>query len=536
MIRKSWFGNGASVAALWLLGGCAGLPVDVTDSATSAVQRIAAETERTDNLEAQFRDFRDSDGFADFERYAERERWDGEFAEARAKVASADGIYKNEVQPLLDEDSPDDADKARLALQKIPPLLDGARESAQTWSVRRDFLAKVAADPGGTLAICEGALQAIEESAQDRKARVAEAKRNHAGRAEDIDRLANPLEELADSAVTARAAAAAERRKFQSGAGDLAILGDSCERARMASETLGKAVPELLARLAELDRSYSRVLMDMKTEYALLIRRQSWDDYYDYPALHDADYRLPKVDGPTFEHFANVPGSLATLSRSGFFGDRLRLLAGVDRARWEALNINPVQQWPRGDTAAEFWLEQADARYFHKYFLEESGETRETDWVEVEEAFFLANVENLGMDVESKPYGAFDSEKLTQPAPPGMGYVGNPRYGRWTSDGSGGMVWSWLGPYLFYRTMFGGPVLYGRGEWETWHGGYRGSRPYYGGTAAAPRWGSRSQTVQTSPRMRGSTFARTGGLRSAPSSVRGAGPRSRGGSFGASGK
>ena len=210
------------------------------------------------------------------------------------------------------------------------------------------------------------------------------------------------------------------------------------------------------------------------------------------------------------------------------------------------LGIDPVQAWPRGDNAAEYWVEKAEAHYFHKYLVQENGQTTETGWTEVTEELFFKNVDNLGMDVESKPYGSFESEKLTHAAPPGMAYVGNPHYGRWVSDGSGGSVWNWIGPYLFFRTMFGSPVSYNRSDWSNWSRDYRGSRPYYGGSTSAPRWGSKSQTVRTSPRMQGTTLARSGGLRQASTSVRGAGPSSRGvrgsspssrgGSFGTSGK
>ena len=518
------------------LAGCYGLPRDVVELAESRAASIQAETERTDNLEKQYKNFTESAEFETVKRYAEREGWSADIAGARAKLRSADTVYRDEVLAIVERDAPEDASKLRTALQKIPALLAGARNSAQKWKVRSDFLAKVASQPGEVIEECEATLAAFKEAYPALDSRANAAKRSHTVRAEDIDRLTGPLRSLFESSSKAAASAVAEYGKIRSGGdADLAVLGDSCEEVRTHWDEFRKSDPGVQARLAELDRSYSRTLMDMKVEYGLVIRRQSWDDRYDYPALHNIDFPIGNVDAATFEHLVEARGSLARISY-GWLGTGLRMSYGVDRDRWASLGIDPLQHWPRGDNAAEFWVEKADARYFHKYLVQENGKTTETDWTEVSEELFLSNVDNLGMDVESKPFGSFESEKLTHASPPGMAYVGNPHYGRWGSDGSGGSVWNWFGPYLFYRTLFGSPMTYSRSNWNTWSRDYRGSRPYYGGSTSAPRWGSRSQTVRTSPKMRGSTFARGGGLRQASSSVRGAGPSSRGGSFGASGK
>ena len=524
-----------AISALALVG-CAGLPESIVRLAETTATSIEAESARTDNLEKQFGDFQKSAEFAAVKKYAESEQWSNYFAAARAKVKSAESIYKIEVMPLIQRDSPYDAESARSALAKIPPLLAGARESAQEWISRRDFLADIADRPDQVMNDCRANLSALRKASSGLEARVREATGNHAARAEDIARMIGPLRGIVEASSEAETAAAAEFKKIGPG-GDpnLAVLGDSCESVRSNWEEFRKGDPDVRAKLAELDRSYSRTLMDMKIEYALVIRRQSWDDSLDYPQLHNVDFAIRNMDAATFDHFANASGSVAKLSR-GFLGTNFRLSYGIDRSRWDALGLDPTQRWSAGDTAAEFWVERNESRYFHKYLVQENGKATETDWTEVTADLYFKNIDNLGMDVEAKPYGFFESEKLTHATPPGMAYVGNPRYGRWTSDGSGGSIWTWVGPYLLYRSLFGSPVTYGRNDWNTWSRDYRGSRPYYGGSTSAPRWGSRSQTAKTSPKMRGSTFARTGGFRQPSASVRGAGPRSRGSSFGASGK
>ena len=519
-----------------LLAHCAGLPKALVDEAARTGQLVEDEARRTDTQQEQFASFRESDAYAAVRIYAEREAWGSFFEAARSKIQSAESIFKIEVLPALENDAPEDADAVRAALAKVSQLLVGARASARQWSDRRDFLLDVADRAEELMSECEASLGAMREAYPQLTAAANRAKRGHAARTEDIDRLVADLAGVREPSDEAMAAAAAEFRKRQAGTEfDLAVFGDSCSDIGENSATLLKGVPEVEARLAELDRSYSRTLIDMKVEHDLVVRRESWNERVDYPTPHMLDFRVTNVDAAAFEHLVGIQGSLAKLSGS-LFGTRFSMLSGTDEASWNALGIDPIRQWPQSDTDAEYWVQDAESRYYHRYLVQEDGETRETDWTQVTEDFFFANIDNLGMDVESKPYGSFNSEKLTHAAPPGMAYVGNPHYGRWGSDGGGGLIWIWAGRYLFYSTLFGSPMRYGRSDWNTWSGGYRGSRPYYGGSAEAPKWGTKSQSVRTSPRMQGSTFARSGGFRRPPTSVRGAGPSARSTSFGASGK
>ncbi len=534
LIREARLLSAALV--LVVLSGCAGLPETLVREAARTQAGIEEETRRVENSQRQYGAFPQSAEYGEIGEYAERENWADTFAVARAKVDAASSIFDAEVAPAIEKDDPQAASAVQAALQKVAPLLTSARQSAQHWLERRDFLVDVLKTADTRMRECESALGRLKDEAPGLTARSQRAKRDHEARGADIDELVTPLTGLLAASEEAFERAKAEFGDRAAGrAFDLAAFGDSCELVTANSQEFVTRVPDLVARLAELDRSYSRTLIDMKIEYGLLIRRESWDDGRDYPTSHLLDFRVTNVNQEAFEHLASVEGSLAGFSHS-IFGSRFSLRSGAQEGHWNSLGIDPLQQWPRGDNKAEYWVQGDESRYFHKYLVQENGETGESDWIEVTESLFFANIDNLGMDVEAKAYGSFASEKLTHAAPPGMAYVGNPRYGRWASDGAGGSVWTWMGPYLFYSSLFGQPIRYGRSEWDTWSGGYRGSRPYYGGSTEAPRWGTRGQSTRTSPKMQGSTFARTGGFRRPASTVRGAGPMSRGGSFGASGK
>ncbi|MDE0102475.1 MAG: hypothetical protein OXN89_08845 [Bryobacterales bacterium] len=524
-----------AVVALSLIA-CQRLPSDLVALADQVPARIEAETARTSGSERAFDEYKETEDFAVVQRYAESEGWTDRFSEARAKIRAADAVLRQEIQPLLERDQTSEAEQLRAALSKINPLLAAARDAAGHWTARRDFLQQVASDPAAAADQCTTALAEMHRTEPDLQARASRAKSDHAARAAEIDELVGPLSALLAAAEEAASSASAEFAKIRGGDdGDLALLGDSCRLAAASRDKFVAGAAELGAKLGELDRSYSRTLIDMRADYSLVLRRQTWNERFDYPALHNLEFRVDPVSSEVFEGVASVGGSLAYLSR-GWRGLRIGLASGLDRQHWDALSIDPFVRWPDGDTNGEIWVESGDVKYFHKYLIQEDGQTTESDWTAVNEEFFLANLDNLGMDVESKAYGSFESERLAHAAPPGMAFVGNPHYGRWVSDGSGGTFWSWAGPYLFYSSLFGSPMRYGRSDWDTWSRDYRGDRPFYGGSSAAPRWGSRSRSVQTSPKMQGSTFARGGGFRRPPASVRSVASRSRGGMFGASGK
>ena len=536
MACRSGFRWSAGIVAL-VLAGCMGLPRDLVERAGLADSRIAEESRRVESLGDQYEEFRGSSEFAALEDYAEREEWSQHIEAARAKVRSAEDIYESSVLPLVERDEPGTAGELAEALGKINPLLAGAHESARRWADRRDFLDEVAQRADEMVAECGSSVGAMNELRPQLAEKIRQVRRDHAGRGDEIDDLAGPLSELAASAGGLLGEAQAELRKRGSGDEfDLAVLGDSCRNAGAISADYLKRAPEVSAKLAELDRSYSLTLMDMKVEYELTVRRESWDDSRDYPQTAFLDYRVRNVSVATFEHLTAIRGSLVRSYRSRLINREPIMLSGTDRAQWNLLGLDLYARWPPSHNRAEYWVQGAEAHFFHKYLRQENGETQESDWTEVTADFYNANINNLGMDVESKPYGAFDSEKLTQAAPPGMAYVGNPHYGRWTSDGSGGSVWTWVAPYLFYSTLFGSRRSYERSEWDTWSGGYRGRRPFYGGSSAAPKWGTNSQSTRTSPRMQGSTFARGGGFRRPPTTVRGAGPSTRSTFSGSSGK
>ena len=122
--------------------------------------------------------------------------------------------------------------------------------------------------------------------------------------------------------------------------------------------------------------------------------------------------------------------------------------------------------------------------YQHKYKIiseNENGEIQQqdSDWIQVSKNFFFANENNLGMELVSKG----EDGKINKSAGPAgfNSYVGNAKYGQWTSDGNGGSFWRFYGQYMFMSQMFGlmtRPAYYS--HYNDYYSNYRYSRAYYG--------------------------------------------------------
>lgn len=161
-----------------------------------------------------------------------------------------------------------------------------------------------------------------------------------------------------------------------------------------------------------------------------------------------------------------------------------------------------------------------------------SGEvTSEEKWVDVSQATYQAMRNDLGMAIEHKSPGKYDSEAERVAQPAGFAYVAPPsagsnQYGHWEHR-DGHDFWVFYGQYALLRDLLFNHQYrpLDRGEWE----GYRSSRErgwsYYGQdeTRGTPKYGSSGSTTQD--RYAGSTYAQGGGFRDSPYARRSGGYR-----------
>ncbi|HET9833396.1 MAG TPA: hypothetical protein VFP91_16855 [Vicinamibacterales bacterium] len=465
--------------------GACGLPARTREEAARTAAAIAAENADIARKEASYRLFVASSGYAPYRVYAERERWSGQFEYARAKTAAAKTTYDQYVTPLLQKNDSRDDFAVDQQTSRINRLINEARAYADIPQRRRAYIDQVAGSYARLLQESRGNADSTKAALASLLVERDKARNAFPARDADIDKHIQPVRKLADEAALASQKVSLEAANVSAGrAADLVVLGDNAQLLSRNASTIQEDVRTVDGQLKSLSSSYSRALADMKAVYYITVMRWAWNDDADNPSTHTYTYPRKEITGETFDYFNSLPESLPYIARlkSGFFGGtNVQTNDRVTAARWTALGISPKDQWVSSDDTAEYGF-QLSADYFHKYLITENGETHETDWQKVDETMFESHVEDLGMDIVTKPFGSFEDEKITNPTPAGLAFVGNPRYGQWQTDDRGTSFWAWYGAYRLFGDLLGArgqPYYYRRDEWDTWSTRYRG-QPYYG--------------------------------------------------------
>ena len=145
--------------------------------------------------------------------------------------------------------------------------------------------------------------------------------------------------------------------------------------------------------------------------------------------------------------------------------------------------------------------------------------TSDERWVDVPKPTYEAMRNDLGMAIEHKGAGKYDSESERVAQPAGFAYMAPPgqsnQYGYWEHR-DGGSFWVFYGQYALMRDLLfhGGyhPIDYG--EWRDYRTYQQTGRTYYGRGDAVnslPKYGT--QGTATAERYSGSSFGKNGGFR-----------------------
>jgi hypothetical protein len=465
----------AALVAL-LVSGC-GLPDDVVQLAEGLASRIERETEAIEAKAGELENFIREENREWLRPYQEREEWSRSFEEAQSEIGHARALYTAEVAPRLEADRADDEAALREQLTRMRGSLDRAAELARAPARRAAFLKDVKDRAPELVREASAALAGASGASRALAAEVDRGARDYPEKAEDLAGRLAAVRKTNDEAASRQRIAEAELGAMGRGSADLAKLGDSTTAVIAAAATVAAADGALRERVSELYRSYSRTLLDMKEEGVVEIGRTSWNEAVDFP--RESERRFSVQVSPEDLESLETWGDRPIASLSSFFG-RSNLKVAIDRSLWDTLRIDALAGMARGDNSAEFWVGESSALYYHRYAIVEGDESRETDWEQVSEATYEEHYDDLGMDIVAKPYGMYEDEALREAAPPGMAYVGNPKYGKWENDAQGRRHWSWGQSFLFYYLVFGGPRhYYYHNDW-THYRGHRGGGGWYG--------------------------------------------------------
>lgn len=526
---KSWF---LLLVAIFLLMACSSMP----ENLQKANESFPAEFKQTEELitarEKDFQVDRTREEYRNFlAPYDQREEWGKSFAKAKERLRDARDVYEKKFKPLVDKGEQKDVAAAQSAFRLIGLAKKEADELAKFPSSRMNFIRRAKSESPQWFQKAEGETKRCEETVASLSAFVEGMKADHPQKKDDIVSRFSAPKAARDGAVSAFKVAKEERAASLP---DYAKFADACAIISKNSALAADLDTSLRRKLKELNRSYSKTLVDMQVKYFVIIGRVSWDESSDWPSEHEYKYPVREVDETTYEYFDKLPDDQELADYGGFFSSSLN--AKIDQSKWGLLQISPKENWPSSfDDEAQFFIADLPIRFFHKYLIVENGEKSETGWVEVGEQYFDAHDEHIGMDLIVKPYGHYEEETLNVASPAGLAYVGNARYGRWNKDpATGNSFWEFYGKYRLFGDMLGGN-RYHRDEWDSWNRDYRGRKPYYGPEGEDhDRYGSGSKTAQT--HYAGTHYAKTGGFKGSDFSVRSAGRASRGGGPGGGGK
>ena len=485
---------------------------------------------RVDQNKDKYTRLKKSDEFKPIQVFAQKENWDNQFKTAHDALVRAKALYDKDLYPLIKKNKPELTEPVKKEINRIKTVIKDAEKLSLQPVQRFSSIIKTInnADPFNKKAN-DNAAQISQIVSLIQTGVVAKALTDFPDLTEKINARFAPAARLSQESTTHLTTITTQYSKHQAGQDtDYASFTDSFQALTLGLTQIQALEKTITQQMAQLNTSYTKILKDMKEDYYVTIKRESWDENSDFYDPKFATFTR-QVSPEAYEALtSDTIDTIGTIT-AGFTGSRFSNQVGE---AWDELNIDPADQWPsRSHNAATFFVEEANEVYYHKYLLEKEGETKETDWEKVDADFYDANFEFLGMAILAKPYGMFEEDRLTQAAPPGMAYVGNSKYGEWQKDNTGNSFWSWYGKYALFSMLLGPrPFYYGHNSWNGWNNNYRNRQPYFGQAQnGAQKFGTNGTAVKTSPQFQNTNFAKSGGFKSQTASVRGAGANLRSG-------
>ena len=506
-----------------LMAGC-GWPEEMTQKVETTTKKLEGAKKEIQQKQNSFTKLEKTDEYVKvFKAYSEKEKWKNHFTDANKKLNKARSLYTNLIKLQKNNDK-DEISNAKACIKKIDIEILNAKIIADKPAKRIGFIRKIKGDLPALVKKANDEFLEIQYIAKNLTIVATKAAKDYP---KQIDNIHKKLAKFRASYESSSALIAMIKEQNNSSP-NYAMLGDGIVNITKNLKFVQRENKRLRNKLTELYTSYSKLLVDMKVDNYVVIKRESWDNGLDHDNSPDHVYNR-KTDPDTFKYIASVGNTDEAAHYGGGWGTK-SLSVKIDNKKWNALRIDEKANWPRYDDEATYYITDWRNDYFQKYVIIKNGNKTDSGWVKVSEDTFFDYENALGMEILSKPLGEFEEDTLKQANPPGLSYVGNPKYGRWettTVNGRQRRRWSFLETYAMYHLMFGGQrSYYYYNDWNNWNNNYRGRSPYYGSNAAKPRYGTSS--AGTRSRFANTSYSKSGGFKRSSASVR-SGRSNRGG-------
>lgn len=442
------------------------------------------------NIKAKEIAFNKDHSNGEFKSYIVSENLNTYFANSNKTILFAESEFSKKIKPLIEKDDSDDEQQLLNYFGSINTLLRQASSNAQYPETRIALFKDILKNKDKFKKTSEVNKKDSEEIFKKFSLLALKAKTEYPEKQKDIDTRIALINNLNESSKNNFEILIAE---FDNKDINLTRFSQSNDIIAKSNINIKAESEKQTNKINELFHSYSKIISDMKEVYFVTVGRVSWDESSDWDNENTYIYPAREVSLKTFEYFDSVSeqemGSLGGGLFSSTSSDQIS--TNWDRSKVDSLNINARESLPSGDDSANFWIENMYVDTYHKYTIIEDGKSKETDWVKVDEAFFESNINNLGMEILSKPYGFYEDEKIVTAAPAGMSYVGNKHYGSWKTDSSGNSFWHYYGMYSFMNNMIGGNN-YSRNDWTSYGDNRRNNQGYYGKDNSYGTYGSKT--------------------------------------------
>jgi hypothetical protein len=466
--------------------------------------------------------------------YAEKENWADKLSLSKKSLKEASLILKDGVWVILENDHRDDNEALKLAVKTGFGLLDKTHRNGHYPFKRESLILKGRDNKDLYYATSKDNLNSSISLSNIFSIIANKSINTHQHKMKDINiKLADGQVLLAEIYESQSIIS----KEYDSTVTDYSIYSDTYDISLSQTQVLADYYELMAKHLAQLDRSYVKVLSDQMVDYYITIGRASWCDGEYCGSGDENNYPPSKVDADTYEYFDSL-----TVDKIASYSYR-RFNLNIDPARWNALNIHEKKSWNSSHDDAEYWVKKMEMKASHKYTTIENGATKEQDWEVVSNDIFWANEPNLGMAIISKPLGFYESETIKSAEPVGMAMVAKPimrngaatgsnQYGEWRQS-EGKSFFYYYGMYSM-ASNFLPSNRYSYNQWNGYNTRDRNST-YYG---TSNNYGTFGRDTYKNSRFQKSAYSRrnpnvvrdshSGVRRKGSNSIRGAGASGRG--------
>lgn len=244
-----------------------------------------------------------------------------------------------------------------------------------------------------------------------------------------------------------------EYSKADSNDMDIVRFTDSYGKLKDISKSLRLSNLDIAHLNKELYVSEVRILEDMKAWGKVRVATSSWDSDSDYDDTTNYTFPSSTVSYENGLYLDNCNNNIATYRSN--WGSNLSVK--ISSAAWADLGVSFKKGFGWGDDEGDMFVNSVSFVYHHKYITIINGK-KTSKWKVVDEDMFHDYVDDVGMEIYSKPYGFYEREVIVTSAPPGMSLMGNEKYGKWDTvhsiDGDK-TYWDWNNDNYFMLLYMG---------------------------------------------------------------------------------